>query len=245
MSPSITVFCFPHAGGGASSYRNWGAAFTPAIAVKVLQLPGREYRFNEAPIALLADAVTDLQRQVLSEANGPFAFFGHSMGALLAYELSHRLRVLGKPEPLHLFVSACRAPQLTQVDEPFSTLPNAAFVSELSRRYGGIPAQILADAEFLAAILPAIRADFTILHAYERAERPPLACPITAFGGLDDPIVRPDALEGWREQTAGTFELELFEGDHFYLQAQRAPLAASIAASLESNALGTPEEATR
>ena len=161
----VTLFCIPHAGGGASAYRNWASALAPRIGVKVLELPGREGRFREAVLTELDAVLNDLFRTVAADTTRPFAFFGHSMGALLAFELSQSLRNQTGREPVHLFVSACRAPHLSQVAEPCSTLPQQEFIDSVARLYGGIPDAVLADRSFMAAILPAIRADFGIFGA--------------------------------------------------------------------------------
>jgi medium-chain acyl-[acyl-carrier-protein] hydrolase len=230
--PGVILFCIPHAGGGASAYRQWAAAMAPGVAVKVLQLRGRESRFREPPLTELEDAVADLYQNVLPASTGRFAFLGHSMGALMALELSHKLRRETGRAPVHLFVSACRAPTHPQLAAPCAGLPQAEFVAEVMRRYGGIPAPILADADFMAAILPAMRADFGILERYRAAERPPLDCPISVFGGRDDHATPEATLANWRLQTTGAFTLEMLDGGHFYLQDKRREVAAKIRAAL-------------
>lgn len=228
----VTLFCIPHAGGGASAYHNWASALAPQIGVKVLQLPGREGRFREPVLTDLDAVLGDLFRAVVADIMRPFAFLGHSMGALLAFELSQLLRSHTGREPVHLFVSACRAPQLSQVAEPCSTLPQQEFVAAVTRQYGGIPAAILADQDFLAAILPAIRADFGILERYRAAARLPLDCPISAFGGQQDTATPISTLEAWREHTTGVFNLEMLEGGHFYIQSKQSTIAEKILSSL-------------
>lgn len=230
--PRITLFCIPHAGGGASAYRNWTGALAPWVVVKVLQLRGRESRFREPPLTELDDVLIDLYRTVAPDTVRPFAFFGHSMGALLGFELSQMLRRGTGRKPVHLFVSACRAPHHSQVAEPCSALRQSEFIAEVVRRYGGIPAAILADDGFMAAILPAMRADFGILERYRAAERPPLECPISVFGGRHDTATPQSSLEAWQRHTTSGFSLEMFEGDHFYLQSKRSALAARILGAL-------------
>ncbi|HVY14527.1 MAG TPA: alpha/beta fold hydrolase [Rhodopila sp.] len=231
----VKLFCIPHAGGGASAYRGWADALAPHVAVQILQLRGRESRFREPPQTELEDVLADLLDVVAPEARHPFALFGHSMGGLLAFELAHRLRRLTGRTPVHLFVSACRAPNRAQIAEPISTLPQPDFVAEVMRRYGGIPAAILADKGFMAAILPAMRADFGILERYQVAERSPLDCPVSVFGGLHDKATPRPALEDWRQHTTGGCSLQMLEGEHFYLQQQRPVLAAKIVSSVSTN----------
>jgi medium-chain acyl-[acyl-carrier-protein] hydrolase len=230
----VTLFCIPHAGGGASAYRDWANALAPQIGVKILQLPGREGRFRETVLTELDAVLDDLFGAVVADTTRPFAFLGHSMGALLAFELSQLLRSHTGRAPVHLFISACRAPHLSQVAEPCSTLPQREFVAAVTQRYGGIPTAILAEQSFLAAILPAIRADFGILERYRAAERLPLDCPISAFGGKQDTATPEATLQAWREHTTGAFNLEMLEGGHFFIQSKRSFIAEKILFALES-----------
>lgn len=240
VKAEATLVCIPHAGGGVSAYRRWAEALGPRIVVKPVQLRGRESRFREPPLTELRDVVADLYDLVLADTAQPFALFGHSMGALLAFELAHMLREKSGRTPLHLFVSSCRAPELRQVTNPFSDLPQAEFVAELNRRYGGIPAAILADQDYMAAVLPALRADFGIIERYQLEPRPPLACPLTVFGGRHDEVISQAAMTGWRRHTTGLFNLEMLGGDHLYLQAQQIAMAKLISSALSPrlNALG-------
>jgi len=231
IAPRTTLFCIPHAGGGVSAFRNWAAALAPWVDVKVVQLPGRESRFREPPLHELGDVLGDLYRSVAPAAVGPFALFGHSMGALLAYELCHMLRKDAGREPVHLFVSACRAPHIAPIDKPCSGLPQQEFIAEIMQSYGGIPAAILADDAFMAAVVPAMRADFSILERYRAAERSPLDCPISAFGGRHDNATPQSTLEAWQRHTTNAFSLEMLDGDHFFLQSERSALIAAILAA--------------
>ncbi len=230
--PRVTLFCIPHAGGGASAYRNWAQALAPQIVVKVLQSRGRESRLREAPLNELNAVLDDLYRFVEPDTTRPFAFLGHSMGALLSLELTHKLWGQTGRAPMHLFISACRAPDLAQLDTQCADLPQAEFVAEITRRYGGFPPQVLADAEFMAAILPAMRSDFRILEKYRAPQRPPLACAITVFGGVKDETTGEAALEGWKRQTTGPFSRVMLDAGHFYLQEKRVPVASKILSSL-------------
>ena len=229
----LVLFCIPHAGGGASAFRGWQAALAPLVRVQVLQLPGREGRFREPPLLDLQDVLRDLQHAAAPNLSEPFALFGHSMGALLAFELTHLFRDAGR-EPAHLFVSACRAPQFPQLETPCCSLSDPQFVAEVMQRYGGIPEAVLADAGFMAAILPALRADFNIVERYRLPARPPLACPISAFGGRQDTATPQSAVAAWVHRTAGPFHLEMFDDGHFYLQSKRSVLVSRILAALSS-----------
>jgi medium-chain acyl-[acyl-carrier-protein] hydrolase len=193
-----------------------------------LQLAGREARFRETALDDLDAVVADLWSAVQAETSGPFALFGHSFGSLVAFELAHEIRRRTGREPVHFFVSASPAPQARQVRTPLSDLADAEFVAEIAARYGGMPAAILQDADYLAVILPALRADFRMLERYRCAARDVLACPISVFVGAADSIIPPSSLEGWADHTRAEFSLDVIDGDHFYLQAQRVELAGRI-----------------
>jgi medium-chain acyl-[acyl-carrier-protein] hydrolase len=160
----------------------------------------------------------------------PFAFFGHSLGALLAFEVGRLLRRQGRALPVHLFVAACPAPQLLARDRSWHRLADDELAAEL-RRYNGLPDELLAEPELLALFLPALRADLTLYEtAVYQADRP-FAFPITAFGGDHDPLVNAEELRAWRGQTSGPFHLTLFDGDHFFLRAAQPAVLAGIASA--------------
>lgn len=219
---ALRLFCFPYAGGGASIFRGWAAALPPAVEVYPVQLPGRENRLRERPftqISPLVEALADALRPYLDR---PFAFWGHSMGALISLELARQLRREKGPDPVHLFVSAYSAPQIPP-DSAIHRLPEAAFVEEL-RRLKGTPEAVLQHAELMQLMLPLLRADFALVETYGYVHEDPLDCPISAFGGLEDDGVSYDDLMAWREQTRSAFKLRMFPGDHFFLHANRAQL---------------------
>jgi medium-chain acyl-[acyl-carrier-protein] hydrolase len=227
-----TLFCIPHAGGGTAVYRDWTGDLAPEAIVKRLQLPGRESRFGEPALTTLDAALADLFRAAIPDLSGPFALFGHSMGALLAFELAHKLRESTAQEPVHLFVSACRAPHFPPLPAPYSDLPQKDFIDIIDRRYGGIPSVLLVDDGLMKALLPAIRADFKILERYRASDRQPLNCPISVFGGRDDTATPLSTLEAWREYTTHDFHLSMFDGGHFYLNSQKSLLIDQIRIAL-------------
>jgi medium-chain acyl-[acyl-carrier-protein] hydrolase len=238
----LRLFCFPSAGGGAAQYRPWVQQLPDDIELCAVQLPGRESRLREAPQRRLAPIVAAAGDALAPLLDIPCALFGHSMGALLAFEVAHRLRRQGLL-PLHLFVSGRRAPQLPDPDPALHALEEAAFVREIVRRYNGIPRVILEDAEMLQLFLPTLRADLEVIETYIHAGEEPLPCPITAFGGLDDGRARHADLEAWRAQTTRSFRSRQFPGDHFYLQSQRSALLAEIAETLAGGAPQPAREA--
>lgn len=228
------LFCFPYAGAGASVYRPWAAAFAPSIEIIGVQLPGRESRFTEPPFdrvgplldALLPAILPELDRPS-THASRPFAFFGHSLGALVAFELCRRLRAAGAPLPAQLFVSGRNAPQTPLDDEPLHALSDEDLIAGLIR-YNGTPAAVLADKELMELVLPVVRADFAIHETYAYKSEPPLDLPITAFGGEADNTVDEAHLEAWRAQTSRGFRRQMFPGDHFYLNDAQEALARAI-----------------
>lgn len=226
----LRLFCFPYAGGGAAIYRPWIQEMPPQIETCPVQLPGREQRLREKPftqIAPLVEALAEGLAPLLDDM--PFAFFGHSMGAIIAYELTHRLAPERRPK--HLLVSARRAPQLPPKDEPTYNLPPAEFRAKLREMEGTSP-EVLEHEELMELMEPLLRADFELNDSYPPSEHPPLAAPITAFGGLTDGEVERQALEAWGELTTGPFRLRMFVGGHFYLHQQKGSLIAAVSESL-------------
>lgn len=212
----LRLFCFPYAGGGASTYQAWPGLLPADVEVCSLQLPGRGGRIREAlftRLGPLAEAAAESLRPRLGK---PFAFFGHSMGALLCFEVARLLRGDGGPEPLHLFASACRAPQLVDDSRVTYDLPEPEFIAEL-RRYEGTPQEVLDNREIMQLVLPVLRADFEITQTYAYAGGPPLGCPISALGGLGDHSVGRGHLEAWAAQTNASFTLRMFPGGHFFI----------------------------
>lgn len=227
------LFCFPYAGVGGSVYRLWPNGLPADLEVCVVQLPGREQRLREPPKTSIVDLVRELVPAFVPYLDLPFAVFGHSMGAVLASEVTRALAEAGHPLPQHLLVSGRRPPHVAGPESPMHGLDDAAFVAELNRRYRGIPAEVLEQPELMALFIPILRADLTALETYLPQGRAPLPCPITAFGGLDDHLTPRDHLEAWKGETSRAFDVRLYEGDHFYLNTQRSRLLADISATLE------------
>lgn len=231
LAPKVRLFCLPYAGGSAATFRRWGEALND-VDVCAVQLPGHGSRYREQPLSHVPELIGELAGALQPYLGLPFAFFGHSMGALVAFELVRELRRRGSKEPVLLFVSACRALQDPVDGEPISYLPDAEFIKEIRRLYDGIPDEVLAAPEFLAIVLPALRADMRILESYRYTEEPPLDCPISCFGGSQDSHVVPQSLGTWREQTRNTFSLRLFRGGHFFIDNDRSTVLQAIAEDL-------------
>jgi medium-chain acyl-[acyl-carrier-protein] hydrolase len=228
---ALTLICFPYAGGGASVYRGWPGPLRPDVDVVAAALPGREARFSERPIAQLRPLVEQMTRELLPRMGAPYALFGHSMGALLAFEVAREMRRRGGPAPTCLIASGHRAPHLPDRDPPIHALPDEEFVEEL-RDYGGTPEQVLAEPELMELLIPLLRADFSVCETYQHQEEAPLDCPLWALGGTDDERVTQDELEAWCAHTRGEFRAVHMPGGHFFLNEQRAEVLAIVREAL-------------
>ncbi len=236
---TIRLFCFPFAGGGASAYRLWANDLPSHIELCAVQLPGRESRLREAALYHMTDLVDALATGIQRELDRPFAFFGHSLGSLVAFETIRELRRRWQPQPLHLFASGRQGPQLPDTDSHLHTLPDAQFMPAVQRRYDGIPAAVMQSAELMELVRPVLRADMTIVETYTYQDALPLDVPITVFGGLQDRTSRSD-LDAWGLQTSADFRLQMFPGKHFFIQPRRAQVIRTIVRSLVSQPVRQP-----
>ncbi len=227
----LRLFCFPYAGGAALIFRTWPDSLRMAFEVCPVELPGRGKRITSAPFTRLQLLVQAIAIALLPYLDKPFAFFGHSMGGLVSFELARLLHKKYGKSPVHLFVSGCRAPQVPDPDPPIHDLPEPEFLEEL-RRLNGTPEAVLENTELMQMLLPALRADFAVIETYAYTPEPPLDCPITAFGGLQDREVSCDDLKAWIEQTNAAFSLHMLPGDHFFLQSAHALLLQSLSQEL-------------
>jgi medium-chain acyl-[acyl-carrier-protein] hydrolase len=223
----LRLFCFPYAGGGASIFRTWANDVPTGVEVCPVQLPGRENRLIERPFTRLSSLVQALAQAISPYLDMPFAFFGHSMGALISFELARELRKQNSPGPSHLFVSGHRAPELPPRRRPIHQLADAAFKAELDR-LDGTPEEVLQNAELMELFLPLLRADFAVCETYIHSPEAPLNCSISAFGGLQDKEVPFEDLEKWGDQTNRSFTLRRFPGNHFFVHSARDLLLQAI-----------------
>ncbi|MEM9005294.1 MAG: thioesterase II family protein [Cyanobacteria bacterium P01_F01_bin.86] len=228
---SLRLFCFPYAGGGALSFRSWSAQLSSTIEVCPIELPGRGMRLSELPLTQLPLLVEGLIPSLLPCLDKPFAFFGHSMGGLMSFEVARFLRRSHAHSPAHLFVSGHCAPQIPCWDPSICTLSDADFIQRL-RHLNGTSETALDNEELMQLLLPAFRADFAVLANYSYQLESPLNCPITAFGGLQDPGVSREMLEGWQKQTSSAFTIQMFLGDHFFIHTAQSLLLQSLAQTL-------------
>jgi medium-chain acyl-[acyl-carrier-protein] hydrolase len=227
----LRLFCFPYAGGGVSIFRTWSDGLPADVEVCPIQLPGRGTRLMEPPFTRLSPLIQALAEALFPLLDMPFAFFGHSLGALVSFELARQLRRDCAVQPVRLFISADRAPQIPYRDPPIHSLPEGEFLVAL-RRLNGTPREVLDDQELRQIMLPLLRADFAVYETYGYSTEPPLNCPISAFGGLQDHRVNRGDLEAWRDQTSVSFSLRMFPGDHFFLNTTQPPLLEALSQEL-------------
>lgn len=228
----LRLFCFPYAGGGALSFRTWSDSLPPTIEVCPLELPGRGFRLKEPPLTQIKPLIEAIAYALLPYLDKPFAFFGHSMGGLVSFELVRLLRREYSLNPSHLFVSGRQAPQIPVSKSPIHDLPEPEFLEEL-RRLNGTPEAVLNSSELMQLLIPTLRADFAVLETYVYAPEAPLDCPISAFGGLQDREVSCEELEAWREQTNAEFSLQMLKGNHFFLHSAQSLLLQLLSQELQ------------
>jgi surfactin synthase thioesterase subunit/glycosyltransferase involved in cell wall biosynthesis len=233
----LRLFCFPWAGGGTLAYRAWRETLSCIAHVVPVRLPGRESRATELPIERMDALVAQLLEAIRPYVSTPFAFFGHSMGAGLAFELARALRRAGLPLPQSLHVSGARAPQFRLNYRPGPEPAMRDFIEEL-RQLEGFPPSILNNPELMKLALPALLSDARLYRNYSYSEEAPLDVPIFAYGGDADPNVTAEHLEAWREQTTLSFQRFEFQGGHFYLESARSPLLNALRVALTTAAGG-------
>jgi medium-chain acyl-[acyl-carrier-protein] hydrolase len=235
----LRLFCFPHAGLGASVFRSWVGALGPAVDVMAVQLPGRESRQFENPFRRMPELCDAAAAALQPYLDVPFALFGHSMGGAVAFEVASRLREHRGLQ--RLFVSARRAPHLRDPLPPACHLTDPEFVGVIQHRYAGIPQEVLDSPGLLELLLPRLRADFELLETYHADSPAALPCPLSVFGGIADTTVSRSELQAWAPYSAGPFRVRMIDGGHLYLQAQRNVLVSAIAEDLGSPCVTGPE----
>lgn len=230
--PALRLFCFPYAGSGASIFRAWANRLPGDVEVCAIQLPGRESRAAEPAHKRLVALVPDLQVAIAPLLDRPFVLFGHSMGALVAFELARQLRQAGAPQPERLCLAAFRAPQLPNPNIRIYHLPDEVLKSVLAK--DGTPREVLDDDELMRAWLPLLRADVELCDTYRYAPEPPLAMPVSVFGGTHDMRVGRADLEQWKVQAGNEFGLTMLPGSHFFLRDSVDLLLAHLSTELQS-----------
>lgn len=224
------LYLFPYAGGAPSSFTKWVAEFPNTVEVCIVHYPGRGSRFNESPIKDLFILVEEITNAIQPELDKPFFFFGHSFGALLAFEVACRI----SPQPQILFASACGAPHVPNPNRPIHSLPDFEFIKSL-QEFNGLPGEISNNSELMELLLPTLRADFEAFENYHyTSNEHRLDCPIVAFGGAEDAHVDRTRLDAWEYHTNGSFKSKIFQGDHFFINIARQSVITTMKAEINS-----------
>lgn len=226
----LLLICLPYSGGGETVFRGWSDRLPPAVAVCAAQLAGRGARFRESPHSAMEPLVSDLAAALEHRARRPYALFGHSLGALVAFELAHELSGRGCP-PVWFFVSGCGAPHTRDPRPPIHRLPDEEFLAEIER-LNGTPQAVLAERDLMRALMPMLRADFRVYETYACSGIRPLDCPISVFGGTADRRVSRERLDAWRPYTAASYSLRMLPGDHFFIHSRQSALLDAIGRDL-------------
>lgn len=230
---TLRLLCFPYAGGAAHIYADWRQPIPQQVLLQVVQLPGRGARFREAPLRSIGGMALGVMQALQQDPDPrPLVFFGHSMGALVAFETARLMRRSGMRLPCRLLLSGYIAPHLGYPEPPIHALSDAEFGDRL-REYEGTPAEVLQHPELLSLLMPMVRADFAAVETYSYQTEGALPCPIAAFGGHNDTMIPEAAIAAWREHTRAGFSMQMFEGGHFFIHTARDALLARVVADIE------------
>jgi surfactin synthase thioesterase subunit len=229
------LFCFPHGGGSAAEFVRW-ARHLPDLEVSAVQLPGRGTRLAE-PVLTRMDELVDAVVAVMP-TGVPYSLFGHSLGGLVAYEVTRALRRAGRRLPDHLIVSGYPAPSTPRSEAHVHTLSDDELLGEVGRRHDGLSAEVLADPELKALVARYLRADYEILETYVWRAEDPLPMPVSVFGGRDDEIAD-EALLAWQRHVAGEITVRMFPGGHFYFRDHQAPVLRALAGEIRKSRMDT------
>jgi medium-chain acyl-[acyl-carrier-protein] hydrolase len=227
----LKMFCFPYAGGTALIFKKWTDFLPSGVQVVAVELPGRGARLREPPFVSLPALIDELKEVTRPLLDKPFVFFGHSMGAIIAFELARALGRKYGHQPQALFVAGCRAPQVPNRKPITYNLPHEEFMEELVK-LDGTPKEVIEHTELMEFMTPLLRADFQLVQTYEYLAGAPLQCPITAYGGLQDFGTPPDDLLLWKELSSSGFASHMLPGDHFFIRSSQAQLLRLLAREL-------------
>ncbi|MFE0728706.1 thioesterase II family protein [Streptomyces antibioticus] len=222
----VRLVCLPHAGGSAAFYSGLARSLSPEVDTLAVQYPGRLDRRHDPLITDMTELADRVVTELLPWTDRGFALFGHSLGAVLGFEVARRLEAKGRP-PLALFVSGRDAPSRHR-PESAHLLDDKALIEQV-KELGGTDPQLFEYEELVRLALPVIRADYEAVAGYRFAPGPPLSCPVTTLNGTDDPKVSPEHTDAWREHTTGAFDSVVFPGRHFYLVDRHAEVTAALA----------------
>lgn len=227
----LRLFCFPFAGGAATQFASWQAELGDEIQVCAIQPRGRGGRFQETPLTEWTSLINELLKVLSENDDVPYAFFGHSLGGLMAFELARACAASHLPSPRHLFISATNAPRIA-LDRPDITRMDDSALKARLRDYNGTPGEVLNNHELMDLLLPVIRADLTLLQNYRYHPQERLQIPLSIMVGNKDPHIDYQAFGTWREETTGPFSHHTFTGDHFYIQSERDRVLQKVRAAL-------------
>jgi surfactin synthase thioesterase subunit len=227
----LRLFCFPYGGAGASGYRAWARGLPQDVEIVPVNFPGRESRFRETPYTRMEPLLAELTK-TLDLTSSPFAFFGHSLGALVAFALARELRRLGRRAPSLLAVSGYPAPQLHRDRPHVAHLPHDQFVATL-REHFDVTDELLDNPVLAEMALPVLRADLAIVETFTYRDEPPLDLPLAAFGGIGDPEASEEQIRGWQAQSTRPVRERMFPGGHFFVNSEREAVVAELAAALQ------------
>ncbi|HYG63849.1 MAG TPA: alpha/beta fold hydrolase [Thermoanaerobaculia bacterium] len=227
----VRLFCFPYGGSGAMGYRRWAKSLPPGIELVPVQIPGRESRFSEKPYEHAEPLARDLADRL--DTGRPYAFFGHSFGALAAFELARELRRRGRPLPEALLLSGLPAPHLARRRPRIAHLSDAEFIATLRDQFD-LTDELVANHDLMEMVLPIMRADFAVVENYVCPEEPPFEIPIRVFGGLSDPEVTREELDAWQKHSARPVAVRVFLGGHFFINTNQEFLPALSTALRET-----------
>jgi medium-chain acyl-[acyl-carrier-protein] hydrolase len=231
-APRLRLFCFAHAGGGGSAYSRWSHELPDDVEVCGVQLPGRETRLRESPVTDPPELIDQLTTDLTPWLDRDFAFFGHSLGALLAFEVTRALRRRGAALPRLFFGSGYQSPMTPNGAGRYRGLSDDEMLAQIAARYGGIPSVVASDPDLRRHYIPVLRADFALLAAYQYAPEAPLDLPLFLYNGVSDARVTAQGLQGWRSLTTGPYQERWFPGGHFYLQENRTAVLQRLSQDL-------------
>ena len=219
QAPALNLLCLPYAGASAQMFCQWPAHFPPEVGISLVHLPGRGKRLFEKPFTRLSSLVDAIVQNIPGELlEYPFAIYGHSMGALLGFEIARAVRRRYGIAPVQLLLSGRSAPHVVPSRAAAFSLPHDEFIVRL-RELNGTPRELLEDPEATEFFLPVLRADFELVDTYQYRPERRLSCPISVYGGLQDEEAPVTGLETWKEHTSAEFKVRLFPGDHFFIHA--------------------------
>ncbi|MDQ0175270.1 thioesterase II family protein [Bacillus chungangensis] len=213
----IKLFCIPYAGGSAVVYSKWKKLINPLIELKEIELPGRGYKMKEPLLDNMPEMVENIFKEMKNEIKPPYALFGHSMGALITYELYKKLKKAGYPAPVHMFISGKKSPQVAIKDLKLYHLPEDEFIDHILK-YNGTNESVFKNKELASLFIPILRADFKIVETYKFDHTDDrLDCDISVFGGTEDRTVDWDDLLQWQEVAKKKCNFYSFKGGHFFI----------------------------